>query len=146
MTLILRPRGRLMGQVTTWITVGSIFAAGREMQCKALVDTGAYCLTLPAVWRDRFGTLPMSEIVEVEMADGRVEKSELCGPLKIRIADFSAFAGNALFIDMPLDDEGNYVPLIGYMTLEGARVAVDVVAHRLRRIPRVDLKRARRAA
>jgi hypothetical protein len=47
---------------------------------------------------------------------------------------------------MPLDDEGNYVPLIGYMTLEGARVAVDMVAHRLRRIPRVDLKRARRAA
>ena len=40
MTLILRPRGRLMGQVTTWITVGSIFEAGREMQCKALVDTG----------------------------------------------------------------------------------------------------------
>jgi hypothetical protein len=116
------------------------------MQCKALVDTGAYCLTLPAAWRDRFGTLPMSEIVEVEMADGRVEKGELCGPLKIRIADFSAFAGNALFIDMPLDDEGNYVPLIGYMTLEGARVAVDMVAHRLRRIPRVDLKRARRAA
>jgi len=33
MTLILRPRGRLMGQVTTWITVGSIFEAGREMQC-----------------------------------------------------------------------------------------------------------------
>jgi predicted aspartyl protease len=104
MTLILRPRGRLMGQVTTWITVGSIFEAGREMQCKALVDTGAYCLTLPAAWRDRFGTLPMSEIVEVEMADGRVE------------------------------------------TLEGARVAVDMVAHRLRRIPRVDLNRARRAA
>jgi len=135
-----------MGQVTTWIAVGTLFEPGREMQCKALVDTGAYCLTLPAAWRDRLGALPMSETVEVEMADGRVEKGELCGPLKIQIADFSAFAGNALFIDMPLDDEGNYVPLIGYMTLEGARVAVDMVAHRLPRVPRVDLKRALRAA
>src|SRR2546426_10719649 len=95
MTLILRPRGRLMGQVTTWITVGSIFEAGREMQCKALGDTGAYCLTLPAAWRDRFGALPMSETVEGEMAGGRGEKGGMCGPLKSQITEFSGFAGNA---------------------------------------------------
>jgi len=146
MSLILRRQGQLMGRVTSWITVGSIFEAGREVRCKALVDTGAYCLTLPAAWRDRFGTIPMAETIEVEMADGRVERGELCGPLKIQIGDFSAFAGQALFIEMPRDDEGNYVPLIGYMTLEGARVSVDMVAHRLRRVPRVDLKRALRAA
>src|SRR5207244_10652441 len=98
MTLILRPQGRLMGQVTTWITVGGIFEAGREMQCKALVDTGAYCLTLPAAWRDRFGALPMSEPVGVEMADGRVERGEVCGQLRLRVGAFSAVAGKALLL------------------------------------------------
>jgi len=32
------------------------------------------------------------------------------------------------------------------MTLEQSRIAVDMVGHRLHRIPRVDLKRALRAA
>ena len=67
-------------------------------------------------------------------------------PLKIQIDDFPPAAGEVLFIDMPPDEGGRYLPFIGYMTLEQSRTAVDMVAHRLHRIPRVDLKRAHRAA
>jgi len=40
-------------------------------------------------------------------------------------------------------EDGRYEPLIGYITLEQARLVVDMVGHRLVRLPHVDLKRQR---
>jgi hypothetical protein len=87
----------------------------------------------------------MVERVDAELADRRVVTGELRQPLKIQIDDFPPAAGEVLFIDVPPED-GGYLPLIGYMTLEQSRIAVDMVAHCLRRIPRVDLKQALCAA
>ena len=40
-------------------------------------------------------------------------------------------------------EHGRYEPLIGYITLEQSRLVVDMVGHRLVRLPHVDLKRLR---
>ncbi len=40
-------------------------------------DTGPYCLTLPAAWKDALGTVPMVERVDAELADRRVVSGEL---------------------------------------------------------------------
>ncbi len=143
---IVRLRDKAMGRIITPITVSSLFEPGREITCEAVVDTGAYCLTLPAAWKDRLGPTPMVETVDAELADRQVVSGELRAPLRIQIAGFRPIAGEVLFIEMPPDDKGNYAPLIGYITLEQSRAAVDMVEHRLRPIPRVDLKRALRAA
>jgi len=146
MTFIVRRHEALMGRIVVPVTVASLFEPGRELRFDAVVDTGAYCLTLPAAWKDTLGAVPMVERVDAELADRRVVRAELRQPLKIQIDDFPPAAGEVLFIEMPREDGGRYVPLIGYMTLEQSRIAVDTAAHCLRRIPRVDLKRALRAA
>ena len=128
-----------MGRIVTSVTVANIVEAGHELRCDALVDTGAYCLTLPAAWKPRLGALPMSRAVEAELANHRIVPGEICGPVRIQIDGFDAIAGEVLFLDMEVED-GRYEPLIGYITLEQARLAVDMVGHRLVRLPHVDLK------
>jgi len=131
-----------VGRIVTSVTVGNIIEAGRAIRCDALVDTGAYCLTLPAAWKTRLGLLPMSRVVEAELADHRIVPGEVCGPVRIQIDGFDAIAGEVLFLDMEAEN-GRYEPLIGYITLEQARLVVDLVGHRLVRLPHVDLKRQR---
>jgi len=81
-------------------------------------------------------------VVEAELADHRIVPGEVCGPVRIQIDGFDAIAGEVLFLDMEAED-GRYEPLIGYITLEQARLVVDLVGHRLVRVPHVDLKRQR---
>src|SRR2546430_12175417 len=104
MSLIVRRRDQSASEIITPITVEGILQPGSELRCDALVDTGAHCLTLPLAWRSRFGSMSVSHMVEVEVADGRIVSGELCGPLKIQIADFPPVVGEAVFIEMP--DEG----------------------------------------
>jgi len=87
----------------------------------------------------------MSRAVEAGMADHRVVQGERCGPVRIRIDAFDAIAGEVLFLEMAPED-GRYEPLIGYITLEQSRLVVDMVGHRLVRLPHVDLKPVRRVA
>jgi len=133
-----------MGRILTSLTVGTFADSANEIRCDALVDTGAYCLTLPMAWKDRLGALPMSRRVPVEMADHRVVVGEICGPVRIQIDGFDAIAGEVLFLDMA-PEHGRYEPLVGYITLEQANVVVDMVGHRLVRAPHVDLKTTRAA-
>ena len=44
-----------MGRIVTTVTAGNLVEPGYELRCDALVDTGAYCLTLPAAWKERLG-------------------------------------------------------------------------------------------
>jgi hypothetical protein len=123
------------------VTLGNIVEPARVFVCDALVDTGAYCMTLPASWKGRLGDLPMSRSVVLELADQTPARGELCGPVRIQIAGFDAIAGKVLF----LDDEGGarwFEPLVGYITLEQANAAVDMLRHRLFKQPTVDMKRA----
>ncbi len=77
-----------MGRIIVPVTVTSLFEPGRELRFDAVVDT--------------------------ELADRRVVSGELRQPLKIQIDDFPPAAGE----DMPPEEGGRYLPLIGYMTLE----------------------------
>jgi len=134
-----------MGRIVTEVTVGNLAEPSHEIRCDALVDTGAYCLTLPAAWKARLGALAMSRPVSVETADHRLLSGEICGPVRIQIARFDVIAGEVLFTEMDPPD-GRHEPLLGYLTLEQAGLVVDVVGRRLVRLPHLDLKRARRAA
>src|SRR5437667_12874846 len=100
--LRLPPREAGMGRIITSVTVGNFSEPEREIRFDALIDTGAYCLTLPRAWRDRLGAVPVLEGVEVVIADGRVVSGELRRPVEIQIEDFHLVAGEVLFVDMPL--------------------------------------------
>jgi hypothetical protein len=60
------------------------------------------------------------------------------GPVLLRMERFRPVLAEVLFIDMRPED-GAYEPLIGYIPLEQAQAAVDLVGHRLVKVTRVDL-------
>src|SRR5437763_1035189 len=133
-----------LGRIITAVTIRGFVDAGREIRCDALVDTGAYCLTLPAAWKERLGPLPVSRSVQLETADHRVLDGEIAGPVTIRIDGFDAVVGEVLFVPVMIE-ETRFEPLLGCITLEQAGVVVDMVGHRLGRVPHFDLKVARAA-
>jgi hypothetical protein len=45
-----------------------------------------------------------------------------------------------LLIDRRSDEDGDYEPLVGYIALERAGAAVDMLGHRLVHVKRGDLK------
>ena len=122
-----------MGRIHVEVTVESVLQPERTLRFDALVDTGAYCLTLPLAWKERLGTLPFCAQADVETAEGRVITGEICGPVVVRIEGFRTSVGEVLFV-------GQMEPLLGYLTLEQAGIAVDVVRHRLMKVPYLDLK------
>ena len=62
-------------------------------------------------------------------------RSEPFGPAKIEIDGFRAVFNEVLFVDGE-DTE----PLIGYVILEQAQAAVDMLDRRLARVPYIDMK------
>ena len=109
------------------------------IHCDALVDTGAAHLTLPKAWQVRLGQLTMLGRVAVETATQSVMSGDICGPVLLRLEHFRPVLTEVLFIEMEPAD-GQYEPLIGYIPLEQAQAAVDLVGHRLIKVSRVDLK------
>ena len=110
-----------------------------RIHCDALVDTGAAYLTLPKAWQTRLGQLTMLGRVAVETATQSVVSGDICGPVLLRLEHFRPILTEVLFIEMEPAD-GQYEPLIGYIPLEQAQAAVDLVGHRLVKVSRVDLK------
>jgi hypothetical protein len=133
-----------MGRITTTVRIGNFAEPGREIVCEALVDTGAYCLTLPATWKERLGPFPICHALDLELADRSPVRGEICGPVRIRIDGFREFSGEVLFVN-PDDSGGDFEPLLGYLALEGAGVVVDMVGHRLVALKVFDLKSTRAA-
>ena len=128
-----------MGRITVETTIENSADSTLRIRCEALVDTGAAFLTLPAAWRDRLGPLVRLDTVAVETASQAVVTGEICGPVLLRLERFRPVLAEVLFIEMdPFD--GRYEPLIGYIPLEQAQAAVDLVGHRLVKVDRVDLK------
>ncbi|MGH8523579.1 MAG: hypothetical protein ACREXY_04995 [Gammaproteobacteria bacterium] len=130
-----------MGRIVVETTLENALDPSHKIRCDALVDTGAAYVTLPNAWRDRLGTLTELDNVDVETADQRVIRGMICGPVLLRMERFRPVLTEVLFIDMHPQD-GAYEPLIGYIPLEQAQAAVDMVGHRLIKVSRVDLKRA----
>jgi len=137
-----RAQGTLrMGRIFTRITIVNVLDPTREICSQALIDTGAWGLMLPRAWKEQLGALPVLRTVELVTADQRVVTGEVCGPVTIRIEGFEPVSSEVTFVDMELD-EGRYHPLLGYTVLEQAGIAVDVVGHRLLKIPHMDLRAA----
>jgi len=132
--MLVRAKAAQMGRIVTQVRLTNFTDPSKMLAVRALVDTGSAYITLPDAWREDLGE------VEVEMADQSVKKTCVCGPLRVRIGEFRPIVAEVLFLDMEPDDDGEYEPLVGYIALEQAGAAVDMLGHRLVHIKRVDLK------
>jgi predicted aspartyl protease len=128
-----------MGRIFASVTITNLNNKEKFLQCDAMVDTGAAYMTLPTAWRDKLGDLEVAEVVDLETADQKVIKGEICTPVYIQIEGFRRITSEVLFIDMEPED-GLYEPLIGYLVLEQSQAGVDILGHRLVKIKHVDLK------
>jgi predicted aspartyl protease len=129
-----------MGRIVTQIKMTNFTDPQKTLTISALVDTGAAYITLPNAWRDKLGRLESLGDIEVEMADQSHKTASIYGPLRVKIGEFRSIMAEVLFFDMQPDDEGEYEPLLGYIALEQAGAAVDMLGHRLVHVKRVDLK------
>jgi len=118
-----------MGRIVTQVRLTSFTEPGRTLVISALVDTGSAYITLPNAWRESLGAIEHLGEVEVERADQSVTKGSVCGPVRVRIGEFRPIAAEVLFVDMKPNDDGEYEPLVGYIALEQAGAAVDMLGH-----------------
>ena len=129
-----------MGRIVTQVKLASLVDPDKSLAVSALVDTGAAYITLPNAWRDRLGEMEQLAEIELDLGDQSVRKGAVCGPLRAQIAGFRPMMAEVLFVDMQPDEDGDYGPLVGYIALEQAGAAVDMLGHRLVRGKRGDLK------
>ncbi len=129
-----------MGRIIAQLKLAGFADPRKTLSLSALVDTGAAYITLPNAWRDSLGDVELLAEIDVEMADQSTRKGELCGPIRARLAGFRPIIAEVLFLDMEPDDDGEYEPLIGYIALEQAGAAVDMLGQRLVHLKHVDLK------
>ena len=126
-----------MGRIIAQTRVTNLFDESRFVQCGMLVDTGAGALILPAAWKERLGEFPRMETVELLLANGEVVRGEACAPVEIEIEGFRPVVNEAVFVEA--ENEGGE-PLLGYVILEQAQAAVDVLGHRLVPVRYIDMK------
>ena len=145
-----------MGRIIAQTKVTNLFDETKFVQCGMLVDTGAAALILPAAWKRRLGEFPRSETVELLLANGEAVRGEACAPVEIAIEGFRPVVNEVLFVGSgasakanaaggtPGDHEGNprngEEPLLGYVILEQAQAAVDMLGHRLVPVRYIDMK------
>ncbi|MBU1488097.1 hypothetical protein KKH56_08650 [bacterium] len=129
-----------MGRIVTQVKLTNFTDPNRTLSVSALVDTGAAYITLPNTWRDSLGEVEQLAEIDLELADQSTKKGCICGPLRVRIGEFRPIMAEVLFLDMEPDEDGEYEPLVGYIALEQAGAAVDMLGHRLVHVKRVDLK------
>ncbi len=96
-------------------------------------------MVLPASWKDRFGELESTRIMESETARGQTTKFEVCGPVRVQLDGFRPIFTEVSFVEMKPGD-GECEPLIGHIPLAQSQAAVDALGHRLVRIKHMDLK------
>jgi len=89
----------------------------RQCNVRALVDTGAYMLTIGEELRDKLG-LDFDSHADIELADGKRTKCELVGPVKIV---FKTRTTTCLAVVLP----GAAEVLLGAIPLEGMDVIID---------------------
>ena len=135
-----------MGRVVAQTRATNLFDEGKAIECGMLVDTGASALFLPRSWKARLGQFQRSEPVKLQLANQDIVEGEACWPVEIEIEGFRPVSNEVVFVDMvPGSTPGEQpTPLLGYVVLEQARAAVDMIGHRLVPIPYLDLKPARR--
>lgn len=135
-----RAKETKVGRIVTQVKLTSFIDPSKTLAVSALVDTGSAYITLPSAWRESLGEVEALGEIELELADQSVKKGMICGPVRVRIGEFRPIVAEVLFLDMEPDDDGEYEPLVGYIALEQAGAAVDMLGHRLVHVKRVDLK------
>ena len=109
-----------------------------------LVDTGASALFLPRSWKERLGEFQRSEPVKLQLANRDVVEGEACWPVEIEVEGFRPVSNEIVFVDrVPGTVAGEQpTPVLGYVVLEQAQAAVDMIHRRLSPVPCLDLKAA----
>ena len=135
-----------MGRIVVNTQVTNHFDGGKSMQTPMLVDTGTGALILPASWKPRLGTFQHAEAVELLLANGEAIRGEACAPVEIKIDGFRPVFNEVVFVDSPPTQDGqpgqqDEEPLLGYVILEQAQAAVDMLGHRLVPVRYIDMKR-----
>jgi predicted aspartyl protease len=128
-----------MGRIVTSVKITNAADPAQSLRCDALVDTGASHMVLPTAWKDRLGTLNTIATLEFETATQAKVQGDICGPVLIQLEGFRPIYTEVVFVDMQPED-GQYEPLVGYIVLEQAQAAVDMLGHRLVHVKRMDLK------
>jgi predicted aspartyl protease len=128
-----------MGRIVTRVTIENPSDPSKRIETDALVDTGAYIMTLPVAWRARLGEFRTGDEVEIHLATEQTVKGTVCEPVLVQIPGFRRISSEVLFTDMR-PANGEYEPLVGYITLEQSQAAVDMIGHRLTHIRHVDVK------
>lgn len=128
-----------MGRIIAQTRVTNLFDEDKSIHCGMLVDTGAGALIMPSAWKERLGEFKYSEPIELQMANGEVLQGETCWPVKIEIEGFRPVSNEVVFPDMG-DDEVGHEPLLGYVVLEQAQAAVDMLGDRLVPVRYIDMK------
>ncbi len=128
-----------MGRIIAQVTVSNAVHLEQQLRFDALVDTGSGLLVLPKAWKERLGELPAAYPVEMETADQRTVVGDVCGPVRIEVEGFRPIYSEVAFLDMH-PTNGAYEPLLGYIVLEQAGIAVDMLGHRLVSAKHMDLK------
>ena len=135
-----------MGRIVVQTKVTNLFEEDKFIRCGMLVGTGVGALILPMAWKERLGKFKRTEAVELQLANQEVLRGEACWPVEIRIDGFRPVSNEVVFVDMGSEDEGEYEPLLGYVILEQAQAAVDMLGHRLVPVKYIDMKSVSRNA
>ena len=129
-----------MGRIIVQVKIANLFDEDKTIHCGMFVDTGAGALILPEVWKDRLGNFKRSEPVELQQANQEVVRGEACWPVEIKIEGFRPVSNEVIFVDMGSEENDEYEPLLGYIILEQAQAAVDMLGHRLVPVKYIDMK------
>ena len=129
-----------MGRIVVQTKVTNLFDEDKFIRCGMLVDTGAGALILPSAWKERLGEFKRSEPVELPLANQEVLRGEACWPVEVRIEGFRPVSNEVVFVDMESGEDDDYEPLLGYVILEQAQAAVDLLGHRLVPVRYIDMK------
>lgn len=129
-----------MGRIIAQTKVTNLFDEDKFIHCGMFVDTGAGALILPSAWKERLGEFRRSEAVELLLANRDVIRGEACWPVEIRIEGFRPVSNEVIFVDMEQGEDDEYEPLLGYVILEQAQAAVDMLGHRLVPVRYIDMK------
>jgi predicted aspartyl protease len=122
---------RWMGDIYVGLTVENGRESRGSVSCRAMVDTGAFGVILPTAWKTQLGDLRELSMVDLELADQRVVRAEIRGPVIVQIEGFRRVSSEVVFVDMEPRADGSYEPLIGYTVLELANVVIDMRSHSL---------------
>jgi predicted aspartyl protease len=131
-------------RISVNVRIRNLLETDHILTCDALVDTGSGHMVLPRAWKDRLGNLPTVRYIDCETATQQLVKGEVCGPVEIRLEGFEPVYGEILVLDME-SESGVYEPLVGYIVLEQAQAAVDLLSHRLVHAKKPDLKESHRS-